>query len=862
MDFTKFFGPTTAAPAPASEVTKPSKRSKRGKRRREDQRKDEEIPDEVAALVKSWEASRLVAKGLTRMGVERVTLEAMAKTAPWLDLESALRRISAVCEKAVQIEDGAVIFPGLSSSDRKMGRTEEIARSQMVKVALLRGNREEPKALEKEMAKAQEKASVDRPVDEPDVPVEAEGEEAGLVRFLRSLSWYEDQIAHVEVVEARSARFAQSKLLPRELIPRPLYAHQAEAIDASLSSKHVALCTGTASGKTLAYALLAINAVTRCPDACVALFMFPTKALAQDQVASFRQLAESMGITKATIGTLDGDTDVVHRETIAAKPPSIVVTNPDMLHHTLLPGAAGKWQAIFDRLSLVVIDEAHVYVGAFGSHVAAIVRRLRRVVSHDLRFVCCSATIANPRQHATRLVGIKDSDDLVIIDRDASPHGHKSVIVWNPPIKDPEATRDPKKTIRKRRKRRTQPEARWREAPPLRVARCPCEAIEEQPPDEGSETDECSLSSCDENSKRALTQDERARLLEMKRCRREMLLAMQASAGAAEQRFARRKSPIYELARLFACLVSKRVRTLAFARTRKLVELVLGYARDLLHPEFQAKIAAYRGGYVKSERRAIEAGLFGGELVGVVATCALELGVDVGDLDATLHLGHPGSIASLWQQAGRAGRRPEAHSIAVVVCWDSPVDQQYARCGSELLKRKVESAALEVANECVVRDHLLCAAVERPPLRDAVDCALFVGRASSVYHQCVARLSERGDLLQLNRTAGGEWVAHPASRESCHKTVNVRMIDPVTFQVKLTTTKEVVDSVPYSRAFFELYEGAIYLHQAKPHKIVKLDLEVFEAWARPLPRCDYHTSSRNHTDADPVCSCISSMAHN
>lgn len=839
----------------------PKKRTKRGKRRREDQRTDEEMPDEVAALVKSWQASRMVAKGLTRMGVERVTLESMAKTAPWLDLESALRRISAICEKAVQIEDGAVFFPGLSFADRKMGRNEEIARTQMVKEALLRCNRERPKALEQEVAQTPEKTSIDKAVDELDVPTEAEGEEAGLVRFLRSLSWYEDQIAHVEVVEARSARFSQSKLLPRELIPRPLYEHQAEAIDASLSSKHVALCTGTASGKTLAYALLAMDAVTRCPDACVALFMFPTKALAQDQVASFRRLAESMGIAKATIGTLDGDTDVVHREAIAAKPPSVVVTNPDMLHHTLLPCAASKWQAIFDQLSLVVIDEAHVYVGAFGSHVAAIVRRLRRVAPHDLRFMCCSATIANPRQHATRLLGIKDSADLVIVEEDTSPHGHKSVIVWNPPIKDPEATQDPKKTVRKRRRRRrNQPNARWRHAPPLHVASNPCEAIEEQPPDEGSETDECSLSSCDEDSKRALTQDERTRFMEMKRGRREMLQAMQASADATEQHFARRKSPIYELARLFACLVSKGVRTLAFARTRKLVELVLGYARDLVHPEFQSKIAAYRGGYSKSERRAIEAGLFGGELVGVVATCALELGVDVGDLDATLHLGHPGSIASLWQQAGRAGRRPEAHSIAVIVCWDSPVDQQYARCGSELLKRKVESAALEVANECVLRDHLLCAAVEHPPLRDSVDCALFVGRTTQIYHQCIARLSERGDLVRLNGTPEGEWIAHPSSRETCHKAVNVRMIDPVTFQVKLTTTKEVVDEVPYSRAFFELYEGAIYLHQAKPNKIVKLDLDVFEAWAHPLPRCDYHTSSRNHTNADPVSSRYKNIA--
>lgn len=791
---------------------------KRVTKKKED---DSDVSEEVAKSLASWDACRLVFKSLSRMGMTHISLASMRKAVPDIDY-SVLRHVGKVCPRAVVVDDDIVVFPGLSETDRARGVGEERARRRLVKKALVK----EPVVSVEECPKL-----VTTVKDEGDIPVEDSAAihdgEAPLVRFLRSLTWYEDQIAHVEVVPKRQARFAQAELLQLRT-QRQLYAHQATAIDAALSGKHVALCTGTASGKTLAYSLPTIQAALADNDSCVALFLFPTKALSQDQVAAFRELADG----RATIAALDGDTDRVDRETISSCPPNVVVTNPDMIHHTLLHDS--QYESIFSRLRYVVVDEAHVYVGAFGSHVSAILRRLRRK-NDKFSYFCCSATIANPREHVSKLIGEK-ADELVVVDDDASPRGCKSVVIWNPPLHQNGTASIHQASKKKRQKKKVA--ADWRtERPAFLVADSPAPAV-------APDYELLSL----------LHKDERSRLLDMKQSRDEMVVAMrkrrqeggEGEGGGEEDRdYDRRKSPIYELAHLFACLVMKGVRTLAFARTRKLVELVLGYARDLLPSEAQQRVAAYRGGYVKAERRVVERGLFGGELTGVVATCALELGVDVGNLDATLHLGHPGSIASLWQQAGRAGRA-EQKSIAVVVCWDSPVDQQFARCGSELLRRPVEAAALEVSNECVLRDHVLCAAAELP-LDETVDKSRFGG--DPVYSDCVDHLRASGKLVKVD---GGGFTAHPLARQACHKAVNIRLIDPVTFEVKHTTTREIMDTVPYSRAFFELYEGAVYLHQAKPHKIVKLDLRTHEAWASPLPRCSYHTSSRNHTDVDVV----------
>ena len=252
---------------------------------------------------------------------------------------------------------------------------------------------------------------------------------------------------------------------------------------------------------------------------------------------------------------------------------------------------------------------------------------------------------------------------------------------------------------------------------------------------------------------------------------------------------------------------------------------MLGYARERLEADerrdLAASIAAYRGGYRKEHRREIEQGLFRGGLVGVVATNALELGVDVGDLDATLHLGHPGSIASLWQQAGRAGRTETSTSVAIVVCWDSPIDQHFARCGADLLERPVEPAALHVANRRVLTDQLLCAAVEAPLAAD--DRALFalgsdIARGGDDDDDALAAydaaVDDRVGDGSLQRSGDGLCVAH-ASLKTHSRSVSLRVVDPVSFDV--VCDGHVVDEVPYSRAFYELYEGAVYLIQAKPY---------------------------------------------
>ncbi|KAJ8613589.1 hypothetical protein CTAYLR_006167 [Chrysophaeum taylorii] len=788
MDFRRFFGPQKRREMLAETV--PSGNPKKRRLKKTSDGLPPPDDDRESEALKAWEACRAVAVSLERMHVE-LSLEAIAKALPTEGLKRAcvevLKKVASSCERAVIVSDnGKVVFPPLEASRRGRG---EAARTALVREALLESRREADDI--RVTRRRRTTTTTTTTTGMPMQPCEEEGEEAAIVRYLRSVPFYEDQIAHVEVVPRREARFAKTTTAAVPF-PRPLYAHQAAAIDAALGGKHVALCTGTASGKTLAYTLPALAAARDCRAGCVALFLFPTKALAQDQVASFRKTAAEVA-PGASVACLDGDTPQADRETIRLSPPSVIVTNPDMLHFTLLP--TDEWRALLRTVRYVVVDEAHVYVGIFGSHVAAVLRRLARLVE-GLQFFCCSATISNPLEHAKLLLPVDDEKVVVLVDDDGSPRGEKSVVIWNPPLMPVKNDDDEKKKMS------------WRDPVEL-AAQAPADTY-------------------------YLAGAERERLEAMRRSRNEMVEAM-----APSERFARRRSSIYETAKLLAALVTQNVRTLAFARTRKLVELVLGYARDLVPDALKPRLAAYRGGYDKTERRLVEAGLFGGSLLGVVATSALELGVDVGDLDATLHLGHPGSIASLWQQAGRAGRRPESRSVAVVVCWDAPIDQTFARCGSKLLERGVEPAILDASNETVIRDHLLCAAAERP-----VPQGCFAPKA------CFDHLVAKGKLVWQQKC--GAYVAHPLAAKSCCSNVNLRMIDPITFSVRLSTSKAVIDAVPYSRAFFELYEGAIYLHQAKPHVVTKLDLKACEAWAKPLASCAYHTSSRNHTDVDPT----------
>jgi len=341
--------------------------------------------------------------------------------------------------------------------------------------------------------------------------------------------------------------------------------------------------------------------------------------------------------------------------------------------------------------------------------------------------------------------------------------------------------------------------------------------------------------------------------------------------GAALERV--RTSTIVETARLFTSLVKRAVRTITFARTRKLTELVLRYSLQDLHataPALAGLVKGYRGGYTKADRRVIEQELFSQRLLGVTATCALKLGIDVGSLDATLHLGYPGSMSSLWQQAGRAGRggRP---STAILVAFDSPLDQLFMRKPSMLFSREAEKAIVPWQNEYVVRGQISCAAGELPVriYRDAasseeiqgdwIDDAALFGRTACAH--AIDYLTTNGTLTLLTSESNCMcYRLHPAVDHPAKSAVSLRMIDPVSIEVVDETLPsqdldhpegQVIDSIGYSRAFYELFEGAIYLHQARQYQVTRLDLRTYQALVKPV-RVNYFTSSRNHTDVNVI----------
>jgi DEAD/DEAH box helicase domain-containing protein len=391
-----------------------------------------------------------------------------------------------------------------------------------------------------------------------------------------------------------------------------LYTHQAEALAAVRAGQNTCVVTPTASGKTLCYNLPVLDAVARDP-AARALYLFPTKALAADQLVELRALADAAGIRLRT-HTYDGDTPPNVRSVVRAAG-QVVITNPDMLHAAILPHHT-KWFKLFENLRFVVIDELHTYRGLFGSHVANVLRRLRRICRHygaDPLFVCASATIANPRELAERLLDAP----VQLVDDNGAPRGRRHVLVVNPPVANEQ-------------------------------------------------------------------------------------LGVRASALLTGQRIAER-------------LIAGGVQTIAFARSRTAVEVLTSYLHETFAPQpgHPHTIRGYRGGYLPNERREIEAGLRSGRVRGVVATNALELGIDIGGLDAAISIGYPGTIASTWQQMGRAGRRAST-SLSALICSSSPVDQFLAAHPDYLFDRSPEHGLVNPDNLHVLLNHLRAASFELP----------------------------------------------------------------------------------------------------------------------------------------------------
>ena len=533
-----------------------------------------------------------------------------------------------------------------------------------------------------------------------------------------------------------------------------LYVHQAKTWEHVQAGRHPIIVTGTASGKTLCYNLPVLDCLLRDPGAR-ALYLFPTKALAQDQLATLESLAgavqEAHPGASFSAATYDGDTSSSLRPTVRGSA-SIVLSNPDMLHMGILPHHPA-WDTFFRNLAFVIVDEAHTYRGVFGSHVANVLRRLKRVArfyGSSPQFVLTSATIGNPVELGEALI----EEPVTLIDRDGSPAGEKHFLIYNPPIVDP-------------------------------------------------------------------------------------------ALGL-------RRSMLLEIVHLVSDLLAHDVQTIVFGRARPTVEVMLSYLQGL--PErtgsvdrhsptsSPASIRAYRSGYLPHERREIEHGLRDGSVRTVVATTALELGIDVGGMGAALMAGYPGTIAGTWQQAGRAGRGANA-SLAALVASPNPLDQFLARHPDYFFGRSPEQALVNADNLLILLNHLRCAAFELP----FHDGEAF-GRVDA------ARVSEFLQILQasgvLHRSAERYfWMAdsYPAREVSLRSTSP----EPVLLQTTVAGQPTVVGQLDEASARWMAHPGAVYLHEGEQYLVEELDLDAHLARLRPAT-LDYYTQARSESTVELV----------
>ncbi len=555
---------------------------------------------------------------------------------------------------------------------------------------------------------------------------------------------YAEQIRSAEHMPAREARFGQlSAPLPPELAAvlaaegiEQLYSHQVDAVEAARRGEQVVICTGTASGKTLCYNLPVLEHLQANPQAR-ALYLFPTKALAQDQLRSLERFKAEDGRPGLPFvcGTYDGDTPSSTRTRLRDRG-QIILTNPDMLHQGILPNHT-RWSEFFACLRYVVVDELHTYRGIFGSNVANVLLRLRRIAEHygaQIQFIGCSATVANPAEHAENLFG----GQVRLIDQDGSPRGPRRFVLWNPPL--------------------------------------------------------------------------------------------------ADETLARRRSPNVEAQALMAELVRCGVQTICFCRARVLAELMGRYVREALSrvaPGLAQKVRSYRGGYLAEERREIERQLFEGELLGVCTTNALELGIDIGGLDACVIVGYPGSVASTLQQAGRAGRGSE-EALIILVADDSPIDQYLMTHPEYFFGQSPEHAIIDRSNMHILLGHLRCAAAELP-VTDA-ECATFGEYAPAILDLLCedGQIQRRGDLWS--------WSGHgyPSAE------ISLRSWADNVYNIIDQPSGQVVGTVDSVSAFSLVHEGAIYLHHGETYFVEKLDLQEKNAYIRRID-ADYYTNVVDET---------------
>jgi DEAD/DEAH box helicase domain-containing protein len=562
-----------------------------------------------------------------------------------------------------------------------------------------------------------------------------------LIEYLKSQESFMRNVTHWETLPALPAQYAD---FPDTVAPKlqaalaqkgikQLYTHQAAAYRHLQEGKNIVLVTPTASGKTLAYNLPVLNKILSQPEAR-ALYFFPTKALAQDQYQELHALISLMEADIKTY-TFDGDTPASARQAIR-RSGHIVMTNPDMLHQGILPHHT-IWLKLFENLHYVVIDEIHHYRGVFGSHLANVIRRLKRIArfyGSNPQFICCSATIANPQEFAEKIIG----EPVTLIDQNGAPRGTKHFVLYNPPI-------------------------------------------------------------------------------------------VNAELGI-------RRSVLKEVNHIARYLLETRVQSIVFARSRVRVEVLTSYlkeqARKLRIPE--NKVRGYRGGYLPLERREIERGLRDGSVLSVISTNALELGIDIGQLDVAIMAGYPGSIASAWQQSGRAGRR-SGTSLAIMVASSAPIDQYIINHPEYFFQKSPEHGIVDPDNLLILMSHLKCSAFEIPFLEDEIFSPVAT-------REILDYLAEQRVLHYSDGKYHWSSEVYPAEEISLRSASpdNVVIIDT-------TDNNKVIGETDLFSAHMLVHTEAIYMHGSRQYHVDQLDLDRKKAYVRQVS-VDYFTDAITKTD--------------
>ncbi len=583
------------------------------------------------------------------------------------------------------------------------------------------------------------------------------GENMNIEQLIDYLQSYEEFISNVRLWikhDGYAGEFApypddiDSRLVDRyrERGIERLYSHQRDACDAVQRGEDIIAVTPTASGKTLCYNLPVLNSIMKDPETR-ALYIFPTKALSQDQLNELHEIITEMNVDIKTF-TFDGDTPTSARKAIRSAG-NIVITNPDMLHAGILPHHT-IWIKLFENLRYVVIDEIHSYRGVFGSHFANLMRRLLRICrfyGSSPQFICCSATIHNPGEHAENLIERR----FRLIDRNGAPRGEKHYVIYNPPVVNEE-------------------------------------------------------------------------------------LGIRASA-------------VKETAKVGSLILLNKISTIVFARSRLRVEIISTYLKDRCKG---IRIAGYRGGYLPNERRAIERGLREGAILGVVSTNALELGIDIGMLDTAITMGYPGSISSIHQQFGRAGRRGRP-SLAIMIATSSPLDQYIANNPDFIVKSNPEMATTNPDNLLILMDHIKCAAFEVPFGEDER-----FSRHLGTTIEMLEYLEERGVLKKADQKF--HWMSdiYPANeislRTAAHENFVIinsggsEVADDSSISVSSWKRQSrVIGEIDYFAAPELIHNDAIYIHQGIQFYIDRLDWERRMAFCHEV-QSDYYTDAETKTD--------------